>query len=106
MQTNNALAILLACAHSGTAIPNVCERNITSPVGNGSIPVACDETTLTFIRVSDCNTYSGLVIVPQSFSVAKTHRMPKVAGHVSPKGPFGGGKRATNYWALLPQRGL
>ena len=92
MQTNNALAILLACAHSGTAIPNVCERNITSPVGNGSIPVACDETTLTFIRVSDCNTYSGLVIVPQSFSVAKTRRMPKVAGHVSPKGPFGGAK--------------
>jgi len=23
------------------------------------------------------------------YSVAKTHRMPKVAGHVSPKGPFG-----------------
>jgi len=38
-------------------------------------------------------------------SVAKTHRMPKFAGHVSPKGPFGA-KRATNYSALLPQRGL
>jgi len=24
-----------------------------------------------------------------TYSVAKTHRMPKVAGHVSPKGPFG-----------------
>jgi len=34
---------------------------------------------------------------------ANTHRMPKVAGHVSPKGPLRG-KRATNYWALLPQR--
>jgi len=38
-----------------------------------------------------------------SYSVANTHRMPKVAGHVSPKGPFGA-KRATNYWAILPQR--
>ena len=40
---------------------------------------------------------------PSWYSVAKTHRMPKVAGHVSPKGPLWG-KRATNYWALLPQR--
>jgi len=29
--------------------------------------------------------------------------MPKVARHVSPKGPLWG-KRATNCWALLPQR--
>jgi len=38
------------------------------------------------------------------YSVAKTHRMPKVAGHVSPKGPLWG-KRATNYCAILPQSG-
>jgi len=34
------------------------------------------------------------------YSVAKTHRMPKVAGHVSPKGPFGA-KGAINYRTLL-----
>jgi len=38
------------------------------------------------------------------YSVAKTHRMPKVAGHVSPKGPLWG-KRATDYCAILPQSG-
>ena len=39
------------------------------------------------------------------YSVAKTHRMPKVAGHVSPKGPFGA-KEQLIIGLFLPQRGL
>jgi len=37
------------------------------------------------------------------YSVAKTHRMPKVAGHVSPKGPFGA-KEPLIIGLFLPQR--
>ena len=77
-------------------------------MGRESVCVCVSKTHVWWISSSVLLRMCGGGVVARlsklPYSVAKTHRMPKVAGHVSPKGPLWG-KRATDYCAILPQSG-